>query len=212
MKAVLLAAGELKADSAWLEREVADAELLLAVDGGLRHALAAGLKPHLLLGDLDSVTEADLERVHGVQVMRFNADKDFTDLELAVQEARARGATRIVLAGALGARHDHGLANLLLAARLRREAVDVSLAGDGTLAWPLAAGDSLELPVPPGSTFSALALEPGCRVDLSGSLYELTGAELPFGSGLGISNVTGSATTVRVHSGLVLVLVVCDDV
>ena len=42
-----------------LERIPGDA-LLVAVDGGLDHALAAGLHPKHLVGDLDSVSEEGL--------------------------------------------------------------------------------------------------------------------------------------------------------
>src|SRR5690554_1997487 len=148
-----------------------------------------------------------------METMIFPANKDQTDLELAVTEAVSRGADRLVLAGTLGARHDHGLANLFLAARLHREqGLDICLGGDGTLAWPLMEGDALTLPVPQGSTFSMLALESGCRVSLSGARYDLDAAELPFGHGLGVSNVSGQETLVTVHGGLLLLLVVCADV
>src|SRR5207237_3871292 len=51
----------------------------------------------------------------GIPVAQYPAKKDESDLELAVAQAIAAGATEIVLLGALGgARLDHETANLLL--------------------------------------------------------------------------------------------------
>ena len=56
----------------------------------------------------------------GADVERHPADKDATDLELALRRARAtRGAQRIVVVGGGGGRLDHFLANALLLARRR---------------------------------------------------------------------------------------------
>lgn len=211
MKAVLFAAGRMSPASAWLHEACRDAELLVAVDGGLRHVLAAGLAPHLLVGDLDSVDEESLLRANVPEIMRFEADKSETDLELAIHEVVGRGAGQIVIAGALGARHDHTLANLLLAARLKQElGLRISLAGDGTLAWPLSTGDQLILPVPAGTLFSLLAVQQDCRVSIRGARYELAGATLPFGRGLGVSNETVKETLVSVDAGLLLVMAAGD--
>lgn len=212
MKAVLVAAGDI-AQGEWFNRQLTGADLLIAVDGGLGHILAAGRMPDLLVGDLDSVLHADLERAAAVARVTYPQEKDDTDLELAVKEAISAGATELVLLATFGSRRDQELANLLLAARLRRnDRLDVSLAGAGTLAWPLAAPDELLLPCPAGTTFSVVALEPGCRVSIGGARYEVSNRELKFGSGLGISNEVRTDTVVTAETGLVLVLAVTDAV
>ncbi len=212
MKAVLVAAGDI-AQGAWLSSQLSRADLLIAVDGGLRHVLAAGHLPDLLVGDLDSVLQADLERAGPVPRVTFPTDKDATDLELAVREAVTAGASELLLLASLGSRRDQGLASLLLAARLRREArLDVSLAGAGMIAWPLDAGDELQLPCPKGTTFSVIALEPGSRMSISGARYQVTDSALDFGSGLGISNETVADTKVKAESGLLIVMAVSDAV
>jgi thiamine pyrophosphokinase len=81
-----------------LDTDVADAidgaELTIAADGGIRHAHRAGRDPHVLVGDLDSVTPEDLARARtaGTEVLRHPVDKDATDLELALDVALARTA------------------------------------------------------------------------------------------------------------------------
>lgn len=212
MKAVLVAAGDI-AQGDWFNRQLDEADLLVAVDGGLRHILAAGRLPDLLVGDMDSALEADLERAAGVERVTFPRDKDDTDLELAVREAVAAGATKLTLAATLGSRRDQELANLLLAARLRREnRLTVSLAGAGTMVWPLDTADELLLPCPAGTVFSVVALETGCRVSIAGALYDVSNQTLGFGSGLGISNSVRLDARVRADAGLMLLLAVTDAV
>lgn len=95
-----------------------DEDLLIAVDGGLRHLKTLGLTPALLIGDLDSVTAAEVAELEarGVEVRRFSVDKDETDLELALLAAVEMGADEILVLAALGGRLDHSLANLALLA------------------------------------------------------------------------------------------------
>ena len=91
--------------------------LVIAADGGLRTAEALGLRPDLAIGDFDSADPALLAKAEaeGVTMARVAAEKDESDLELAVRAAVARGATSIVILGALGgARVEHTLAAIAL--------------------------------------------------------------------------------------------------
>lgn len=212
MKVLLSAAGLIR-QGPWLADRLNRAGRIIAVDGGLRHVLAAGHVPHLLLGDLDSVDPAELARLTGTETVRFPADKDATDLELALERVQQDGASCVTVAGAMGLRNDHGLTNLLVAARWHRDCrVPLCLAGDGTLAWPLRAGEQLTLPLPTGSVFSVTALAGDCRVSITGARYSLHDRELPWGSGLGLSNVTAGQALVHCHAGLLVVMAVSDEV
>ena len=91
-------------------------DFLIAADGGLRFLLELKILPHVLIGDMDSVTDENSQAVarEGVEILRFPAQKDETDLELAIAEAQKRGFTQILIVGALGGRLDQTLANLSL--------------------------------------------------------------------------------------------------
>ena len=59
---------------------------IVAADGGLDHARAAGLIPDVLVGDLDSVSPAGLDwATANISVQRHPADKSATDTELALR-------------------------------------------------------------------------------------------------------------------------------
>lgn len=89
-------------------------DLMIAADGGMRHALALGVTPQVLIGDLDSLPSSfDLEKFTGT-VIRHPRDKNETDLELAIQYALEQHPERIVILGALGGRLDQTLGNISL--------------------------------------------------------------------------------------------------
>jgi thiamine pyrophosphokinase len=205
MKAVILAGGRLT-PAPHLVPRLEGAGVVLAADSGLRHARALGLTPDLIVGDFDSVSRRDLEAFPGLPQIRHPARKDELDLELAIAVALERGASELVILGAFGTRLDQSLACLLIAARLRRGGVAVSLHDGERDAFPLAAGDRLSLDLPAGMVFSLLALESGiCSV--SGAEYPLDRALVPFGVGLGVANRALGGPLVEVHEGLIAVIV-----
>ena len=206
MRTLLLAGGEIAVDAA-LRRLARDAELVIAADGGVRHAHALGVRPDLIVGDFDSASAADLEHFAAVPRERHPADKGQLDLELALEAAWARGATELTVMGAFGGRLDQSLAALLIAARLRREGRRLTLHGAGSDVFVVLAGEGLTLSAETGSSFSLLALGDGAEVDVSGARYPLRGATLPYGVGLGVSNEVTEAATVTVRQGEVAVVV-----
>ena len=91
---------------------------IIAVDGGLRHLRRLERLPDILIGDLDSVKEADLEwcQTGGVRIEHYPREKDQTDFELALIHAIQAVDGSITIYGALGGRTDHILANISLLA------------------------------------------------------------------------------------------------
>ncbi|MBE0669698.1 MAG: thiamine diphosphokinase [Anaerolineales bacterium] len=90
-------------------------DFILCADGGTRHALALGLIPNVIIGDLDSMT-FDLRPLteKGTQVMQHSRDKNETDLELAIDHAVSLDPDQILILAALGGRIDQTLANIAL--------------------------------------------------------------------------------------------------
>jgi len=103
-------------------------DLILCADGGTRHALALGLTPSLIIGDLDSTT-FDLRPLteKGTQVIQHPADKNETDLELAINHALTLHPSQVLILAALGGRMDQTLANIALLSDLRLSTFDVRL-------------------------------------------------------------------------------------
>ena len=205
MKALVLAGGDILVTDA-LKELCRDAGFTVAADSGVRHAKYLGVTPDLIVGDFDSASSADLELYPQVPRETHPVRKASLDLELALQAATVKGATDLIIVGALGGRLDQTLAALFIAARYR-EKYPVTLYSGHTAAYPLVTGDVLTLDVPAGLTFSVLSLSPVSQLSLVGPSYPLDRAELPFGVGLGVSNETTSAPLqLTLHAGSALLL------
>jgi thiamine pyrophosphokinase len=190
----------------------ADDRLVIAADGGLLKATAAGLKPDVLVGDFDSVPAGAVEAAEadGVEVIRYPTSKDESDTELAVREAMRRGASEVEIAGALGGqRIDHTLANLLLLASVDIGAALAIVDGPVTVRVIGPRGpERLEIRGAAGDLVSLLALsESVVGVTTDGLAYALREATLNQGPTLGLSNeLTGSRATVAVERGRLAVI------
>lgn len=177
-------------------------ELVIAADGGARHAAALGVAVDVWVGDFDSSAGLTLEAPREVHP----AAKDETDAELAVKMALERGAGELVFVGAFGGRFDHAAALMLGAVRLAREGQRVFLTSGDEWAWPLLAGVPVVQELPAGVTLSVVACADLVGLSLGGVRWPLAGANVPLGSGWTISNETlGGPVRAEVQGGYALV-------
>jgi thiamine pyrophosphokinase len=187
-------------------RHAAGADLLVAADGGAHHALALGLIPHVVIGDLDSLAEEEQARLRagGTCFIVHPAAKDETDLELALLYAVERDADPIVVLGALGGRLDQTLANVLLLTMPALIGREVRLVDGAQTAFVVR--DEATLSGQAGDTVSLIPLGGEARgITTSGLAYPLDDGTLPFGPALGVSNaMTALQARVQVRDGLLL--------
>lgn len=168
------------------------AELIIAADGGANHCERLGIVPTVLIGDLDSVDSAILEKFEsmGVAIHRHPPAKDATDLELALDLAQDRGTTALWLFGALGGRWDMSLGNILLCARHKYRALPITIPGPDCRMEILRPGKPATVRNTPGRKVSLLPLQEDVHgLTLDGFKYPLRNATLRLGSTQGISNV-----------------------
>lgn len=183
--------------------------LVLAADGGLDHALAAGLRPAGLVGDLDSVSPEGLAWANEhATISRHDPAKDHTDTELALDVAADLNPARLTLLSGGGDRLDHTLAVMGALGRPSLTAVPVLEAWWAHQRIRVLHGPARAFLTPPrGSTLSLVAIGGPCAgVTTSGVRWPLRGATLEPLAGLGVSNeVTGDEVEVVVSSGVLLV-------
>lgn len=108
--AVIIFAGGERIEPEVLE-DLPEGAFVIAADSGLDQAALVGLQVDLIVGDLDSVSSEGLEDASGVPMEIYARDKDFTDLELAIDAALRIDAERLIVVGGHGGRLDHHLAN-----------------------------------------------------------------------------------------------------
>lgn len=165
-------------------------DLVIAADGGAETAARAGIRPHVLVGDMDSATLETRRRLvrAGTRLHVVPSAKDLTDTELALALARDRGATDATVVAALGGRVDHSLANLLLPLRAKRWGIRLRVVEGRTHVH--LAGTSLMLEGEPGDVVSLIPLsEVVLDITTTGLRYPLKNDRLVRGGTRGLSNV-----------------------
>lgn len=185
---------------------------VVAADSGVDAALALGLHVDVVVGDLDSASPEAVAAAEaaGARVVRHPAEKDATDLALALEEAKAIAApgAGLVVVGVDGGRLDHLLAGVLALADAAHAGHPVRAhLGPATLHVVHGPGEAV-LDHPPGTLATLVPVggaADGVRTD--GLRYPLRGERLPAGTTRGVSNVVEAAPArVGVEAGTLLVV------
>ena len=166
-------------------------DLIVCADGGVRHAFQSGRIPDLVIGDFDSIHEEELKllKEKEVELLRFPADKDETDMELAMEYLSQKGYGSVTLYAVLGGRIDHELANLTVAVAFARKGVEVRFVANRLAGYVLHGPACLKLQGQIGETLSIIVVSPRAEgVNINGLKWPLKDAELSFGSARTLSN------------------------
>lgn len=191
LHAIIFAAGSITNHrSLRVERQPED--IIIAADGGAKHCLAMQIAPDVVIGDFDSLSETEIQRLKnaGARLIRYPTRKDFTDLELALQYACQLNATDILVYGALGLRWDQTLANMLLLASPDLNCASIRLIDDAQEIFLIRAKTKQEIYGKPGDIVSLIPIGGDAIGITSTNLeYPLNGDSLSFGKARGVSNV-----------------------
>jgi thiamine pyrophosphokinase len=211
-KALLFANGDILS-GATVDHALASAThpdtLLIAVDGGIDIADHYQINVHAVVGDFDSISDERQAQLQseGVELITFPAEKDFTDLELALKIAVERGADWIRIIGGIGGRLDQTIANVYLLALPELAGCDVRfVAGEQTI-WLLTAGTH-QIEGEQGDTLSLIPIGGSAEGITTADLYyPLHDETLIFGPARGVSNVLNTTrATVSFKSGTLLAI------
>lgn len=166
-------------------------ELVIACDAAAEWCIELGRVPEIAVGDFDSAAPGACERLVavGVDVRRFPAEKDESDLDLALAVARSLSPARVILTAAYTARLDHTLAAIGTVSEAADLAASVEEPGFCAVVVSDRGLSTRVIDTVPGATVSVIALEESQRVTLAGLTYRLDDADLGLLSSLGLSNV-----------------------
>jgi len=209
-KALIFANGEID-DGEMVDRALALAAgaLIVAADGGVRIADHYHLRVNTVIGDMDSLTDEQHQRLIEQQaaILKYPAEKNETDLELALMWAVNQGADWIRLIGATGGRLDQILSNIYLLALPILDGRDVQLVAGKQAAWLAKPGKTV-IHGEVGDTISLIPLTGTVRgVRTDNLYYPLNDEDLYFGPARGVSNVMKvPQAAVSVREGVLLVV------
>ena len=183
--------------------KIEDYTLLICADKGYLYARNLGLIPNFILGDFDSLGFVP----DGAET--YPKDKDYSDLELAIDKAISLKASEIDCYFCVGGRIDHELFNLSLLKKCKKEGVKARI---------LTSSQSVELidytdnhtpfKCKDGGFVSILPqTEEVTFLDSDGLKYSLKDITAKRGVSLTLSNVAvGNSVIIEIKSGEALLI------
>ncbi|WP_440895246.1 thiamine diphosphokinase [Amphibacillus sp. Q70] len=101
----------------------------IGCDRGSLYLLENKLPIHLAIGDFDSVNGEELNQIkaQAVQFALHPIEKDYTDLELALDEALKMDVEKIFIFGVTGGRKDHELSSIFLLEQLANKHIQATI-------------------------------------------------------------------------------------
>lgn len=183
-----------------------EGDLIIAADGGLLSLETLGLKPDLIIGDLDSLGEHPLPQ--DIPLEKHPIEKDDTDTGIALAQGYAMGYRDFALYGCSGGRVDHLLANFQSMGRYSQLGAAVKLVAQEYDAYALSNG-SMRLPHrPKGTTVSVFCHGKQAEgVTIRGLYYPLENSILTCDYPLGVSNQhTDTEAEISIQNGTLLII------
>ena len=197
MRAVIICGGSV---DEYILDYIKETDYIICADSGFDHANKFGIKPNIIIGDMDSVRTG----IGALQSIVYPTKKDFTDSELALFHAIEKGADQILMFGMMGTRMDHSYANLSLLLNCRY--IDAVIIDSNNIIRMVF--DELTINGEIGDTVSILPFSGDVQgVTTSGLEYPLTDSTLKIGTSLGVSNkMTHKKCSITVKKGTALVI------
>lgn len=204
--ALILCNGE--APSRALCRRLArEADMIIAADGGANIARRYAIRPHVIIGDLDSVS-SETQRFFSTSSILYVSDQDSTDLEKALTFTAGQRIPRATVVGATGKRLDFTLGNLSVLWAYTAF-IDLTFVGDGWKAMPV--GRKRTVVARKGTTVSLIPFGACSGITLRGLKYPLRNASLNVGE-IAVSNVVQrSPFSVQVKRGRMLLVILAGE-
>ena len=186
-----------------------ETDLIIAADSGYNNASRLGVRPGLLLGDLDSIDRKKLapDELEHIEKIIVPAIKDDTDTQLAVDTALERGADEIIIIGGLGGRLDHTLSTVFLLEYIKDKGARGVITDGRNRVRIMESGE--ELTIKRGYKYlSLVGLTDTCEgVSISGVFYPLKDAVLERKYAFAVSNeITADAAEISLSKGILLVI------
>ena len=182
--------------------EPPDSAYIIAADSGYNTVKAMELTPDIVLGDFDSLEK----KPFCGEIITAPAEKDDTDTMLAVKIALERGFREIFIAGSIGGRLDHTLANIQTLAYVKAHGGFGRLIGENDTAELIESG-TYSYKRREGMYISLFSYGSFAVVTISGVKYPLDKWRLENTFPLGISNeITAEECSITVSEGQILVV------
>lgn len=209
MNALIIASGNSIKREIFDELHVED-DFIICADGGLNYLDSLKIAPDLIVGDFDSANVTLLEKYKDIKIKKFLPEKNFTDTEIAIEEAITLGYKEIIIFGATGTRLDHTMANILLIERYIKKGISIRIVDNNNYIQIL--NKDISLNKKEGYYLSIIPItEHIDGITLKGFKYPLENVKVNRGSTLCISNeITDEEARIQIKNGIGLLFLSRD--
>ncbi|MDA8824187.1 thiamine diphosphokinase [Opitutales bacterium] len=205
---ILLVLGGEPPDEDLLHWRFEDCDLTVAVDSGWLACRSAGLLPDILIGDMDSCGETDLQNGIPTSVrVIIDSDQNITDFQKALNLINSDySPLEIVILGGFGKRTDHLLNNLSIVSGIQDDIIVVLDSGDEWIRR-VSPSTSAEVRGMEGATISLIPQRINTVVHSSGLKWELENEVLSWSYQFSQSNeFVSDFSKISVLSGALLII------
>jgi len=178
-------------------------DYIIAADGGYELLTSIGIMPDLVVGDFDSLGRVP----EHPNVLAYPAEKDDTDMMIAVNQGIERGYNVFIIDGALGGRLDHTVANIQTLTHLTHRGAQGVILGHDMCITAVREGTVCFMPGAEGTVSVFSAGDNADGVTLKGLKYTLDNASLSFDNPIGVSNeFIGAEAIIAVKKGTLIII------
>ncbi len=209
MNALIIASGNSIKREIFDELHVED-DFIICADGGLNYLDSLKIAPDLIVGDFDSANVSLLEKYKDIKIKKFLPEKNFTDTEIAIEEAITLGYKEIIIFGATGTRLDHTMANILLIERYIKKGISIRIVDNNNYIQIL--NKDISLNKKEGYYLSIIPITEYIEgITLKGFKYPLENVKVNRGSTLCISNeIMDEEAQIQIKNGIGLLFLSRD--
>ena len=209
-KCIVIGAGDLTVGQV----NVGEEDLVIAVDGGINYCAVLEIEPDILIGDFDSVNEAQRAAILQMKeeaperVVVLKPEKDDTDMLAALRLGLEKGYDYFLIYGGCGGRMEHTFANIQCLLYLKNhDAVGYLMDGSGMVF--VMKNEEVKLRDNLEGYFSLFCLGKEAKgVNIKGMKYELADYCMTNDFPIGVSNeFIGKEATISVEDGELLGIV-----
>ena len=177
------------------------AELLICCDGAADKLVGFGMSPHVIIGDMDSVSDEVKELYASIMIP--SDDQESNDLTKAVHYCIEKGYPSVSILGATGLREDHTLGNISLMIEYFPH-IEVQIISDFGMFYLVRSGE--EVNSFPGELISLFSLDNSIRVSSRGLLYPLKDLQLSSWYTASLNEATADHFMLQFESDLPLIV------
>lgn len=178
---------------------------IVCADGGANKARPFGIIPHVIIGDLDSITQKTRQYYSSVPVMQ-NTNQYNTDLEKALDHLLERKIASATIIGATGDRPDHTMSNFSILMKYHRR---LALRFFDERCTVEVIRSSVRFRTTAGQQISLVPMGTCTGITTAGLKYPLKNESLELGVREGLSNeAVGTAVSVSVKKGSLLLFII----